>query len=138
NWMLVQARLSVVEGGIGFRVESPADSASVQVEDVEDFAAGVQNPKLNRIAEIAVRRDGGRVAEGIRAVRLGFLLGSKVETVHERLGAIVHRARARPIGLGERVDFGQPAATLIDAVFARLPGLVRELDGLARGALTGA
>ena len=134
--MLVQARLSVVEGGIGFRVESPADSASVQVEDVEDFAAGVQNPKLHRIAEIAVRRDGGRVAEGIRAVRLGFLLGSKVETVHERLGAIVHRARARPIGLGERVDFRQPAPTLIEHVFALVADLVIELDVLAEGGLT--
>src|SRR5438270_10162392 len=109
---LVEASLGVVPRRVGLGVEPPANAAAVQVEDVEDLTARVEDAELHRVAEVAVRRDGGRVAEGIRAVGLRLLLRREAEAVQERLGAIVHRPRAGSIRFGEGVHARQRAAAL--------------------------
>src|SRR2546423_15271250 len=98
--MLVEASLAVVPGHVRARVEAPADRATVQVVDVEDFATRVDDAELGRIALVAARNDGGRIAERVRAIRLRLLVGDQVEAVPVRLGRAASSAVARAAAPG--------------------------------------
>src|SRR2546423_2789732 len=129
--MLVEASLAVVPGHVRARVEAPADGATVQVVEVEDFATRVEDAELGGIALVAARNDGGGIAERVRAIRLRLLVGIQVEAVHERLGAVVQTARAWAVGVRVRVDRRQTVAVLVEDRLGLVADVLVNLDVLA-------
>ena len=95
----VEAGVLVVVRLVGVRVGAPAIAAAVQVEDVEELRAGVHQADLRGIAQVAARHRRRRVAERVRVVgvRLETIEAVDAEAVHERLAAVVERARCRPV-----------------------------------------
>src|SRR5438270_7795178 len=131
--MLVEACLAVVPGHVRARVEAPADRATVKVVDVEDFATRVDDAELGRIALVAFRNDGGRIAERVRAIRLRLLVGVQVEAVHERLGAVVQAARAGAVRVRVRINRGQRVVVIVENRLGLVADVLVDLDVLAEG-----
>ena len=135
--LLVEPGVGVVVGLVGHRVEAPAVAAAVQVVDVQHLGAGVDQAELGRVAEVAPRDRGGRVAEGVGGVAVRLLRGRLVEPVHERLGAVVDGPRARPVGVGVRVDGRQLVPVGGADVLVLGADLVEQQGRLAEGLLGG-
>ena len=81
----VETGVLVVERAVSLRVQAPANTAAVQVVDVQHLAARVEDADLGGVAQVATRHWCRRVAERERVVgeRLAAVLCC--EAIHERL-----------------------------------------------------
>ena len=98
---------------------------------MEDFATRVDDAELGRIALVAFRNDGGRIAERVRAIRLRLLVGVQVEAVHERLGAVVQAARAGAVRVRVRINRGQRVVATVENRLGLVADVLVDLDVLA-------
>ena len=134
RWVLLQAGVGVVERRVADRVEAPAVTAAVQVEDVELLPADMNQPDLRRVGEVAAHDRRRRVAKRIRAVGVGLLLGVLEQAVPERLRPIVDGEGAGPVAAGDGVDQRLQCAALGRHGLAVVADLMEHQDGFAEGA----
>ncbi len=101
------------------RAARPPDGASMRMVAVEHFGPAVDQAELRWIADVGTGNRRGRITEGIGAIAHRLVLEPEVLVLHvhvvdtERLAAIVDRASARTIGIGQRVALGQKVALLV-------------------------
>ena len=109
----------------------------MRVVGVEHFRSAMDQPPLDRIAEISARNRRRHIAEGIGAVRQRLVLEAEIFVlqVHlidtERLAAIVQRPAARTIGIRQRIALRQEVAFFIQRTERFVADLVIEEDELA-------
>ena len=106
---LVETGVAVVERRVGVRVGAPPVAAAVEVEDVEHLGPGVDEADLGGVAEVPAGDRGRRIAPciGVVGERLEPVLRIHAKAMHERLAAVVQRARAGAVGRGDRVLHGE-------------------------------
>src|SRR5207253_9641422 len=107
GWPLFEALVEMSR--LDARLTPPADCASVDVVDVENLRPAVNDPLLDRIAEVTPGDRSRRVPEVVGAIgfRLveppeGLLL--ELQAVHKGLAAVIDGAVSGTVGAGERVD----------------------------------
>ncbi len=122
---------------LGPRAAQPANGTAVRMVGVEHFRSAVHDAPLGRIAEIAARNRRRRIAESVGAVGHRLILEAEILVlqVHlvdaEGLAAIVQRAPARPIGIGQGIALRQEVALLVQRAEGLVPDLVIEDHVLA-------
>ncbi len=103
----------------GPRAPLPADGPAVRMVGVKYLGSAVNQPPLDRIAQIPAGDRRRNVAEGVGAVGQGLVLEPEILMlqVHlvdaEGLAAIVDRAAARAVGVGQRIALRQEVALLV-------------------------
>ena len=106
--VLVQPGVGVVPRRVGDRVHPPAVTTTVQVVDVELLAAGVADPELGGVTDVAAGHRGRWVAEGVRRVRVRLLLAEGEQPVAEGLRTVVERELPRAVAAGGGVHLREP------------------------------
>ena len=102
------------------RAPRPANAPAMRVVGMEHLRTAVHNPPLDRIAQVRPRQRRRDIAEGIGAVGQGLVLEPEILMLEmhlinaERFAAVVQRAAAWTIGVGQRIPLGQEIALLVD------------------------
>src|SRR6185436_9943249 len=80
----------------------PAGRPAVDVMDVKNFGAAVNQPLFNRVAQVAPGNGCGRVATTIGAINQRLVEAAKglllqLQPVHKRFAAVIEGAVAGPV-----------------------------------------
>src|SRR2546422_11730518 len=104
---------------------------------MEDFGPTMDQAELCRIAQVRARDRGWGVSERVRAVAHGLVFESEVFmlNVHvvdaERLAAVIERATARAVGVGQGIALRKEVPLLVDRTESLIPHLMVDNDKLA-------
>src|SRR5436309_9708408 len=104
---------------------------------MEDFGPAMDQAELCRIAQVRPGNRGRGISKRVGAVPHGLVFESEVFmlNVHvvdaERLAAVIKRATARPIGIGERIPLRKEIPLLVDRTESFIPHLMVDNDKLA-------
>src|SRR5712691_2353803 len=103
---------------------------------MEDFGPTMDQAELCRIAKIGPRDCCRRIAEGVGAVPHGLVFESEVFmlNVHvvdaERLAAVIERATARAVCVGQGIALRKEVPLLVDRTESLIPHLMVDYDKL--------
>ena len=117
---VVRRRQQVVDARLTLRRTRPADRAAMRMVRMEHFATAVDQAELRRVAHVRPRNRGRGIAEGVGAVRQGFvfvmehLLLNRQVVDTERLRAVVHRAGGRTVRVRLRVALRDHLAVAVE------------------------
>ena len=133
----VRRRVPKIHVVNGARAPRPADCAPVRVMGVKDLRATMHQTVLRRIAHVGSWNRGRRISEGIGAVPHGFVFEPEVLMLHvhvvdaEGLAAVIQRATARPVGIGQRIALREEVALLVHGTKGFIAHLVIDDHELA-------
>src|SRR5581483_10975595 len=102
------------------RASRPPNRAAVRMVAVEHLRAAVHQAELRRISHVRARDRRRRIAERVAAVAHRLVFEAEVLVLHvhiidaERFAAIIQRAAAWTVGIGQRIALGKELALLID------------------------
>src|SRR5437879_11247946 len=104
---------------------------------MEDFGPAMDEAELCRIAQVRPGNRGRGISKRVGAVPHGLVFESEVFmlNVHvvdaERLAAVIERATARAVGVGQGIALRQEVPFLVDRTEGFIPNFVVDDDKLA-------
>src|SRR3989475_13292981 len=104
---------------------------------MEDFGPAMDQAELCRIAQVRPGNRGRGISKRVGAVTHGLVFESEVFmlNVHvvdaERLAAVIERATARAVGVGQGIALRKEVPLLVDRTESLIPHLMVDNDKLA-------
>jgi hypothetical protein len=132
--VLIEASIEL--GRLDAGLATPSYRAAVDVVDVGNLRAGVDDSLFDRVAQVRAQDRRGGVAEDVGAISDGLIhhtCGSllKGKAVHKRLATVVQRPGGGAVGVGKGVNHRNKAAALVQELIILVADLVIEEDELA-------